>query len=115
MNKIVGLDGKVVVPNKVSQQIPTVKWGAFKFPIREVTDHAVQHAEPRALIASLATQDRDGSNLLWAGLYAIAKDIYSRGPGSMEFLDLMESIGLRIKDADGNSIDVSAELRKISK
>lgn len=114
-NNLVGLDGKPVVGDKVTQQIPTVKWGKFKFPVREVTDHAVQKAEPRALIAALAMQDRDSSNLLWTGLYAIAKDIYSRGPGSNEFLDLVESMGLILSDAAGNKIDVATELRNISK
>lgn len=115
MSNLVDLAGKPVVADKVTQQIPTVKWGKFKFPIREVTNHAVQHAEPRALIAALATQDHDGSNLIWAGLYALAKDIYSRGSGSTEFLDLVEAIGLRISDADGNNIDVSTELRSMNK
>ncbi len=97
------------------EYVPTVKWREYVFPVRVLNEEVIKQAEPKALIAGVLVQVSDGNNLLWAGLVALAKDIYARDPGNQtaEFLDFAESMGLVLSDARQNKIDVATELRKI--
>lgn len=110
------MSSEILKPNgQPLEYVPTVRWKDFVFPVRVLNEEVIRSADPKALIAGVLVQVSDGNNLLWAGLYALAKDIYSRSAteGSQEFLDFVDSMGLVLSDAHQNKIDVTEELRKI--
>lgn len=111
------MSGHIIVPKSMQiEEVPTVKWKDHVFPIRSVNEEAIPHiSDPKVLVAMTVVQIQDHTNLLWAGLYALAKDVYRKDQGMkpQEFLSFVEAIGLRISDAHKNTIDTASELTKI--
>lgn len=107
------MGSNLILPNS-GEMVPTVKWAGHTFPIRSLNEEVIPKGEPKALIAATVVQIQDHTNLLWAGLYALAKDIYRKeqGEAPKEFLSFVNDIGLRIMDANGIPIDVASELSK---
>jgi retron-type reverse transcriptase len=61
----------------------------------------------RELLKKVTAHFSDKDQLTWLGMMALAKDIYSRSPdGSYEFRDLVKTIGVSLRDVNGNLIDI---------
>jgi hypothetical protein len=108
--KLLGPDGKPV------PQTLTVEYGGFKYPYRIVNQEVFATAKVDPIVGFMASlvQMGDQNNLVWLGMMALAKDMYSRFPdGSQEFLQLTEQLNLNIVDIERNSTSISEELKKL--
>lgn len=112
MSNLLNPDGSPV------ELVPTIKWKDWSFPVRVVDERILKASgiQPATLTAAVLVQLNDKDNLLWAGLMALAKDIYARDPSkSTEFLDFVQAMGLHLRDGHGAVIDVEGELQKVLK
>lgn len=111
------MESKILQANgQPMEKVPSVKWGEHLFPIRSLNEEIIKSADPKALIAAVCVQINDHTNLLWAGLYALAKDVYSKNTGTTpsEFMSFVEAIGLRIDVGNRTMLNVAEELKKVS-
>lgn len=93
-----------------------ISYKGREFPWRMVDQDMVLKAKPEMAIMATLVQMGDQNNVVWLGMLALAKDIYSRQPdGSHEFLDFMSELGLVIVDKERKTIDVYDELLKTFK
>lgn len=104
----------LIVPGRTQAElVPTVKWGDWTFPIRVVNEEVLKSkgVDAKMFAGLVLVQLNDKDNLLWAGLMALAKDIYDRDPSkSRQFLDFVSSMGLTLRDGRGKTINVEQEL-----
>lgn len=108
MNKLLQSNGEPV------QYAPVIKWQGWTFPVRVLNEEVIKDNDPKALIGAVLVQLNDKDNLLWAGLVALAKDIYDRDPSkSTEFLDFVKAMGLHLTDGHGKRMNVEEELEKV--
>lgn len=111
MTKLLGPDGRPV------PQTLTVEYNGKKYPYRIIDQEVFSTAKVDPMVGFMASlvQMGDQNNLVWLGMLALAKDIYSRNPeGSKEFLNLAEQINMNIIDIERNSTSVSDELVKFN-
>jgi hypothetical protein len=86
-------------------RIPIVRAGAKTYPVRCIDPVKILDHKPGEAVNAILLEAKDYNNLLWAGMVALAKDIYSRMPeGSHEFRDFVSSLGLQIYFASGEAI-----------
>jgi len=94
----------------------------MKFPFRRVNIDFVKSmpihiADPRELTISTIGQLNDQQIVTWAGMYALARDVYSvkKGEKPTEFLGFVKATGLILNDMDGKKIDIQKELEEVQK
>jgi hypothetical protein len=111
---IIGIDGKPLRKSKGAQKVPVVEFDGFKFLVREMNTKAdLEQFSAGTLAHGILTQISDRDRLLWAGLLALARDIYQRKPdGRRNFQEFADSVGLILSDGE-KTIDVAKELRKV--
>lgn len=114
-SKIVGLDGK---PTKQkTMQVPSLKLKEIgSLPFRRVDIKGIMEGrvQPKDAVIGTAHQSTDQTSVLLAGMYMLAKDIYSRSPkGSRHFEGFCEDLGLKFTNLTGDTIDPVKELGSI--
>jgi len=115
MSNLLGPDGR---PLPESQ---CVKYNGKKYPYRVIDQEvfAAAQIDPKIGLMATLVQTGDQNNLLWLGMLALAKDLYSRSntvngetQHTYEFLDFAKQLNMNIIDLERKSTDVAAELRK---
>lgn len=82
-----------------------------EFPWRMIKQDMLEKVPAPMAMMGILVQIGDQNNVVWLGMMALAKDMYSRQPdGKHEFLDFMGELGMVIIDKDRKTIDVYNEL-----
>lgn len=107
------------------RKVPVIDYENLKLPVLEMNREAVKAMDPNrtnplALIVALLDQIGTQNNVLWAGMHALAKDIYSQDPIRHQDIETLrhfqrfaKEVGLVLTDHDGNRLDVGSDLEKV--
>ena len=69
---------------------------------------------PHSVDRAIHTEMCDLNQLLWAGMAALAEDVYSRCPGgSRKFEELATLVGLQLGGVGGKKVSVAEKLNAI--
>jgi hypothetical protein len=105
--------------------LPVIKYENLRLPVMEIDREAVKNlplgTNPFGLMVALLDQVGAQNNILWSGMHALAKDVYSRDEMvdvngearnlPKKFQEFAESVGLRLTDSDGNVLDIGEDLK----
>jgi hypothetical protein len=108
------------------KKIPVVESDGLVMPALEMNREALKALDPAAtnmigLLLAFLDQTSSQNNLLWLGLFNLAKDIYARDPRlcgepvirGRFFQDFAESAGIILTDVRGVKLNIAEELNKI--
>jgi hypothetical protein len=103
---------------KSYQRLPVIEYANLKLPVLEMDRDALKSlpagTNPLALMVALLDQTSSQNNVIWAGMHALAKDIYSHlavPKDDRHFQKFAEDIGLRLTDLEGSVLDVGEDLK----
>jgi hypothetical protein len=108
------------------KKIPVVKINGLVLPALEMDREALRRLDPNevnmiGLLSAFLDQTSSQNNLLWLGLFNLAKDIYARDPVLADmrvrkerfFQSFAEEVGLILTDVQGTKLNIAEELNKI--
>lgn len=111
-DKILGPDGE-----PASVGVPAIKLkelGALPFRLVDIRGIVEDQVQPKEAVVGTAQQMNDQASIILAGMYLLAKDVYSRTPeGSRHFQGFCESLGLTFNNLQGETTDPAKKLAEI--